>query len=55
MAAVEAADLVRGFPYPVFYVEREADIDVWRVLHGDDFVVLSPRVVRNLGNAWQQR
>ena len=22
------------FPYLVFYVEREADIDVWRVLHG---------------------
>ena len=22
------------FPYPVFCVEREADIDVWRVLHG---------------------
>ena len=21
-------------PYVVFYVEREADIDVWRVLHG---------------------
>ena len=25
--------VVRGFPYLVFYVEREADIDVWRVLH----------------------
>ena len=25
---------VRGFPYLVFYVERPADIDVWRVLHG---------------------
>ncbi len=25
--------LVRGFPYLVFYVEREADIDAWRVLH----------------------
>ena len=24
----------RGFPYLVFYVEKEADIDVWRVLHG---------------------
>ena len=24
---------VGRFPYPVFYVEREADIDVWRVLH----------------------
>ena len=24
----------RGFPYLVFYVERGADIDVWRVLHG---------------------
>ena len=24
---------VKGFPYLVFYVEREADIDVWRVLH----------------------
>ena len=22
------------FPYIVFYVERERDIDVWRVLHG---------------------
>ena len=25
---------VGGFPYLVFYVEREADIGVWRVLHG---------------------
>jgi len=25
--------VVTGFPYLVFYVEREADIDVWRVLH----------------------
>ena len=25
--------VVKGFPYVVFYVEREADIDVWRVLH----------------------
>ena len=25
--------VVRGFPYLVSYVEREADIDVWRVLH----------------------
>lgn len=25
---------VGKFPYPVFYVEREAEIDVWRVLHG---------------------
>ena len=25
---------VGRFPYLVFYVEREADIDVWRVLHG---------------------
>ena len=24
---------VRRFPYLVFYVERPADIDVWRVLH----------------------
>lgn len=23
----------RGFPYLVFYLERETDIDVWRVLH----------------------
>ena len=22
------------FPYLVFYVEREAEVDVWRVLHG---------------------
>ena len=27
------SSVVRGFPYLVFYVEREADIDVWRVLH----------------------
>ena len=26
--------VVRRFPYLVFYVERDADIDVWRVLHG---------------------
>lgn len=25
---------VGKFPYLVFYVERDADIDVWRVLHG---------------------
>ena len=25
---------VRRFPYLVFYVERDAEIDVWRVLHG---------------------
>ena len=25
--------ILNGFPYLVFYVEREADIDVWRVLH----------------------
>lgn len=25
--------VVKGFPYVVFYVEREADIDAWRVLH----------------------
>ena len=27
------SSVVRGFRYLVFYVEREADIDVWRVLH----------------------
>ena len=27
------SSVVKGFPYLVFYVEREADIDVWRVLH----------------------
>ena len=25
---------VGKFPYLIFYVETEADIDVWRVLHG---------------------
>ena len=25
--------VVKGFPYLVFFVEREADIEVWRVLH----------------------
>lgn len=25
--------LLRGFPYVVFYVERDRDVDVWRVLH----------------------
>ena len=25
---------VKRFPYMVFYVERAAEIDVWRVLHG---------------------
>ena len=25
---------VRRFPYVVFYVERDRDVDVWRVLHG---------------------
>ncbi len=27
------ACVVKGFPYLAFYVERENDIDVWRVLH----------------------
>ena len=22
------------FPYPIFYIERETDIEIWRVLHG---------------------
>ena len=26
---------LQTFPYLVFYVEREDDIDVWRVLHGN--------------------
>ena len=26
--------LIGRFPYLVFYVERESEIDVWRVLHG---------------------
>jgi len=26
---------VRKFPHLVFYVDREADIDVWRVLHAE--------------------
>jgi len=25
---------LRGFPYLVFYVERDEVVDVWRVLHG---------------------
>ena len=25
--------LVQGFPYLVFYVEREGEVDVWRILH----------------------
>jgi toxin ParE1/3/4 len=25
---------VRRFPHMIFYVEREAEIDVWRILHG---------------------
>jgi toxin ParE1/3/4 len=25
---------VKGYPYLVFYIEREDHIDVWRVLHG---------------------
>lgn len=24
---------VHGFPYLIFYIEREAQVDVWRVLH----------------------
>ncbi len=26
--------ILSGYPYLVFYVEREENIDVWRVLHG---------------------
>lgn len=29
---------LRRFPYLVFYVEREHDIDVWRVLHAQQDV-----------------
>lgn len=25
---------VKRFPYLIFYVERQAQVDVWRVLHG---------------------
>jgi toxin ParE1/3/4 len=25
---------VKGFPYLVFYIERDEHIDIWRVLHG---------------------
>ncbi len=25
---------VGRFPYLIFYIEREAEVDVWRVLHG---------------------
>ena len=25
--------VVRGFPYLVFYIERSANVDVWRILH----------------------
>lgn len=24
---------IRGFPYLIFYMERDAQVDVWRVLH----------------------
>lgn len=26
--------IVGRFPYLIFYIEREAEVDVWRVLHG---------------------
>jgi toxin ParE1/3/4 len=26
---------VKGYPYVVFYVERERHVEVWRVLHGE--------------------
>lgn len=25
---------LKRFPYLVFYIERETEVDVWRVLHG---------------------
>lgn len=25
---------LKRYPYPVFYVERDDHVDVWRVLHG---------------------
>ena len=25
--------ILSGFPYLIFYVERDTDIDVWRILH----------------------
>jgi toxin ParE1/3/4 len=25
---------VKGFPYLVFYIERDDHVDIWRVLHG---------------------
>jgi toxin ParE1/3/4 len=27
--------IVQGYPYLVFYVERDNEIDVWRVLHAE--------------------
>ena len=35
--------VVSGFPYLVFYVAREADIDVWRVLHAGRDIPAWPR------------
>jgi plasmid stabilization system protein ParE len=38
-AAQDVADALShyvedGFPYLIFYVERESELDVWRMLHG---------------------
>ena len=39
--------IVKGFPYLVFFVEREADIDVWRVLHASRDIPVWLREPRN--------
>jgi toxin ParE1/3/4 len=39
---------LQGFPYLVFYVERDDHIDVWRVLHARRDI---PRWMREAGNS----
>ena len=33
MSLIFPAWLLKGYPYLVFYIERDSHIDVWRVLH----------------------
>jgi toxin ParE1/3/4 len=41
---------VRTFPYVVFYVDRDARIDVWRVLHERRDV---SSAMADVGDSWQ--
>lgn len=41
---------VKRYPYPVFYVERDEHLDVWRVLHAERDIPASVRGTSSAGD-----